>query len=173
MSTSFGSWNWSSPRQPPSSNWLRSSCRIICQGNLTLCLQALVLKVMRPLLSRWYYFLWRGTFQRFCLSSQVELTVLPSAGQREKEERDATYQMKVCTRSICDGGIFTFEKTTAHFVRPGCEVALDLSSDPGHHLRVCRAALGEGDGLPRLLPRLQRPERDGANWKDLSPRCKL
>ena len=35
--------------------------------------------------------------------------------------------MKVCTRSTCDGGIFTFEKTTAHFRRPGCEVALDLS----------------------------------------------
>ena len=23
---------------------------------------------------------------------------------------------------------------------------------------MCRAVLGEGDGLPRLLPRLQRPE---------------
>ena len=107
MSTSFGSWNWSSPRLPPLTKILMlyylpgifdtsspgsglpwGLCDLSCQGD--------------------NYFLWRGTLQHFCLSSQVELTVLPSAGQREKEERDATYKMKVCTRSTCDG---VFEKT--------------------------------------------------------------
>ena len=29
----------------------------------------------------------------------------------QPEERGATYKEKVCTRSTCDGGIFTFEKT--------------------------------------------------------------
>ena len=50
----------------------------------------------------------------------------------QPEERGATYKEKVCTRSTCDGGIFTFEKTTAHFLRTGREVALELSSNtPG------------------------------------------
>ena len=32
----------------------------------------------------------------------------------------------------CDGGIFTFEKTTAHFLRTGRETSLELSSNtPG------------------------------------------
>ena len=161
MDIKLHSWNWSSPSEAaavfqltkilmsyylpgkfdtssPGSGLPWGLCDLSCQGD--------------------NYFLWRGNLQHFCLSSQVELTVRASAGQREKEERDATYKMKVCTRSTCDGGIFTFEKTTAHFRRPGCEVALDLSSNPGHHLRVCRAALVEGDGLPRLLPWLQWPE---------------
>ena len=29
----------------------------------------------------------------------------------------SSYKEKVCTRSTCDGGMFTYEKTTAHFLR--------------------------------------------------------
>ena len=50
----------------------------------------------------------------------------------QPEEQGATYKEKVCTRSTCDGGIFTFEKTTAHFLRTGRELPLELSSNtPG------------------------------------------
>ena len=44
----------------------------------------------------------------------------------------AVYKEKVCTRSTCDGGIFTFEKTTAHFLRTARQENLQLSSNtPG------------------------------------------
>ena len=50
----------------------------------------------------------------------------------QPEERGATYKEKVYTRSTCDAGIFTFERTTTHFLRTGREVALELSSNtPG------------------------------------------
>jgi len=35
----------------------------------------------------------------------------------------------VYTRSTCDAGIFTFERTTTHFLRTGREAALELSSN--------------------------------------------
>ena len=48
----------------------------------------------------------------------------------QPEERGATYKEKVCTRSTCDGGIFTFEKTTSHFLRTGRELPPRSRSPP-------------------------------------------
>ena len=31
--------------------------------------------------------------------------------------KGSSYKEKVCTRSTCDGGMFTYEKTTGHFLR--------------------------------------------------------
>ena len=57
-----------------------------------------------------------------------------SAGQREKEERDATYTM-----------VHQEHLQWRHLHLREDPGSLDLSSNPGHHLRVCRAVLGEGD----------------------------
>ena len=44
----------------------------------------------------------------------------------------STYKEKACTRSTCDGGIFTFEKTSSHFLRTARQENLQLSSNtPG------------------------------------------
>ena len=50
-----------------------------------------------------------------------------------------------CTAGTCDGGIFTFEKTTGHFLRTGRETALELSSNtPGITKECVLLCLGKG-----------------------------
>ena len=49
------------------------------------------------------------------------------------------------TAGTCDGGIFTFEKTTGHFLRTGRETALELSSNtPGITKECVLLCLGKG-----------------------------
>ena len=67
----------------------------------------------------------------------------------QPEEGGATYKEKVCTRSTCDGGIFTFEKSTAHFLRTGRELALELSSNtPGITTECATLCRDQGADCP-------------------------
>ena len=53
------------------------------------------------------------------------------------------------TAGTCDGGIFTFEKTTGQFLRTGRETALELSSNtPGITKECVSLCLGKGKETP-------------------------
>jgi len=76
-----------------------------------------------------------------CYLSGDDSTTLPDT--KQPVENGATYKEKVCTRSTCDGGIFAFEKTTAHFLRTGRETSLDLSSNTPGITSECAALCQE------------------------------
>ncbi|XP_023323415.1 uncharacterized protein LOC111697594 [Eurytemora carolleeae] len=64
-------------------------------------------------------------------------------------EPGATYKEKACTRSTCDGGIFTFEKTTAHFLRTARQQNLQLSSNtPGITKECAQLCVDQGADCP-------------------------
>ena len=60
-----------------------------------------------------------------------------------------TFSIKLCNfdnlilSGTCDGGIFTFEKTTAHFLRTGRETPLELSSNTPGITTECATLCGD------------------------------
>ena len=60
-----------------------------------------------------------------------------------------TFSIKLCNfdnlilSGTCDGGIFTFEKTTAHFLRTGRETPLELASNTPGITSECATLCGD------------------------------
>jgi len=82
-----------------------------------------------------------------CYLSGDDTVTLPSVPQ--PTEPGSVYKEKVCTRSTCDGGIFTFEKTTSHFLRTARQENLQLSSNtPGITQECAQLCVDQGADCP-------------------------
>ena len=46
----------------------------------------------------------------------------------------SSYKEKVCTRSTCDGGMFTYEKTTGHFLRTARSLSSHSQEDHNNQI---------------------------------------
>ena len=74
------------------------------------------------------FWFWQN-FQWWWLRHSSWLNTARGAGKQNLEKKKtlkkckilvlkgSSYKEKVCTRSTCDGGMFTYEKTTGHFLR--------------------------------------------------------